>query len=170
MKQEEVVDGRAGVAQGAGELVEPDRELFTITDLATVWVLADVYEKDLGRIAPGTDVTLRVGAYPERTFRGRLTYIGDAIDPQSRTYEVRVPLQAAAPLKAGAFVRAEIDPVPIAHSLLIDREAVLTRDGRNYVFRIRDDRFVGYWCLTNVAGLMRQLTEEPAVEAVTATT
>ena len=38
------------------------------------------------------------------------------------------------------------------------------------VFRIRDDRFVGYWCLTNVAGLMRQLTEEPAVEAVTATT
>jgi predicted ester cyclase len=38
------------------------------------------------------------------------------------------------------------------------------------VFRIRDVRFVGYWCLTNVAGLMRQLTEEPAVEAVTATT
>jgi len=38
------------------------------------------------------------------------------------------------------------------------------------VFRIRDGRFVGYWCLTNVAGLMRQLTEEPAVEAVTART
>ena len=37
------------------------------------------------------------------------------------------------------------------------------------VFRIRDDRFVGYWCLTNVAGLMRQLTEEPALEAVSTT-
>ena len=38
------------------------------------------------------------------------------------------------------------------------------------VFRIRDDRFVGYWCLTNVAGLMRQLTEEPAVGAVSGAT
>ena len=37
------------------------------------------------------------------------------------------------------------------------------------VFRIRDDRFAGYWCLTNVAGLMRQLTEEPALEAVSTT-
>jgi predicted ester cyclase len=38
------------------------------------------------------------------------------------------------------------------------------------VFRIRDDKFAGYWCLTNVAGLMRQLTEEQAVGAVSATT
>jgi hypothetical protein len=63
------------------------------------------------------------------------------IDPQSRTYEVRVPLEVAGvPLKAGAFVRAEIDPRPLCDSLLVDREAILTRDGRNYVFRRRGDR------------------------------
>jgi hypothetical protein len=51
------------------------------------------------------------------------------------------PLGASgAPLKAGAFVRAEIDPVPVAATLLLDREAILTRDGRNYVFRVRGDR------------------------------
>ena len=51
-----------------GELVEPDRELFTITDMSTVWVMADVYEKDLARVAKGTDVEVTVDAYPDRVF------------------------------------------------------------------------------------------------------
>ncbi|MEZ5318175.1 MAG: efflux RND transporter periplasmic adaptor subunit [Vicinamibacterales bacterium] len=119
----------------AGELVEPDRELFTITDLATVWVLADVYEKDLGRIAPGTDVTLRVGAYPERTFRGRLTYIGDAIDPQSRTAKVRcVVANPDGALKLEMFASVAIPTTERRQTMFVPTDAVQQIDGRSVVF------------------------------------
>ena len=58
------------------------------------------------------------------------------IDSGSRTYEVRVPIDAdAAVIKAGAFVRGDIDPVPVAEALLVDREAILLRDGRSFAFR-----------------------------------
>jgi membrane fusion protein, multidrug efflux system len=71
----------------------------------------------------------------------RVRAVNARIDPESRTYEVRVPIETSgAVVKAGAFVRGDIDPVPIAESLLIDREAILTRDGRNFVFRASGDR------------------------------
>ena len=73
----------------SGEVVEPERELFTIADLSTVWVLADVYEKDLARLPRSGDVDIRVDAYPDRVFRGSLTYVSDVIDPKTRTAKVR---------------------------------------------------------------------------------
>lgn len=73
----------------SGEVVEPERELFTIADLSTVWVLADVYEKDLARLPRSGDVDVRVDAYPDRVFRGALTYVSDVIDPKTRTAKVR---------------------------------------------------------------------------------
>jgi len=128
----------------AGELVEPNRELFTITDLSTAWVLADVYEKDLGRIAPGTDVTLRVGAYPERTFRGRLTYIGDTIDPQSRTAKVRcVVANPDGALKLEMFASVAIPTTERRQTTFVPTGAVQQIDGRPVVFlRQSPTRFI----------------------------
>jgi RND family efflux transporter MFP subunit len=91
---------------------------------------------------------VRVGDAVRLTLEGvsgqipsRVRAVNARIDPQSRTYEVRVPIEVpGAPLKAGAFVRGDIDPVPIAESLLLDREAILTRDGRSYAFRRTGDR------------------------------
>jgi cobalt-zinc-cadmium efflux system membrane fusion protein len=64
-------------------------ELFTIGELDSVWVLADVFEMDLGRIHKGAPVTLKVVAYPDRSFTGHVDYISDALDPVARTARVR---------------------------------------------------------------------------------
>jgi multidrug efflux pump subunit AcrA (membrane-fusion protein) len=91
-------------------------------------------------VRPGDPARVLIEGIPG-AIPSRVRAVNARIDPQSRTYEVRVPLDATAmPLKAGAFVRAEIDPVPMADSLLLDREAILTRDGRSYVFRRSGDR------------------------------
>ncbi|HVR29266.1 MAG TPA: efflux RND transporter periplasmic adaptor subunit [Thermoanaerobaculia bacterium] len=89
-------------------------------------------------VRPGDPVRLVVEGIPGH-IPSRVRAVNARIDAQSRTYEVRVPIEAdAAVVKAGAFVRGEIDPVPAAEALLIDREAVLVRDGRSYAFRHRD--------------------------------
>lgn len=72
-----------------GEVVETGAPLFTVADLSRVWVQAEVYEKDLGRIQLGQSAIIRVDAYPERLFSGAVSYIGDTLDPQTRTAKVR---------------------------------------------------------------------------------
>ena len=72
-----------------GELVEPSREVLKLADVSTVWVLADVYEKDLGKIREEQDVQVVSAAYPDRTFQGRLTYISDVLEKETRTARVR---------------------------------------------------------------------------------
>jgi cobalt-zinc-cadmium efflux system membrane fusion protein len=64
-------------------------ELFTIGELDSVWVLADVFEMDLARIHKGAPVTLKVVAYPDRVFVGKVDYITDSLDPVARTARVR---------------------------------------------------------------------------------
>ncbi len=64
-------------------------ELFTVGELDNVWVLADVFEMDLGRVRKGAPVTLKVVAYPDRVFSGTVDYISDSLDPVARTVRVR---------------------------------------------------------------------------------
>ena len=89
----------------------------------------------------------RSGAHSGRGHSGRDRVAGARrqrahrpAEPHLRGAGARLDAYRTRPLKAGAFVRAEIDPVPIADSLLLDREAILTRDGRNYVFRVHGER------------------------------
>jgi len=72
-----------------GEVVESSTELFTVADISHVWVQAEVYEKDLGRIRVGQTAIIHVDTYPDEPFAGRVTYISDALDPQTRTAKVR---------------------------------------------------------------------------------
>lgn len=118
-----------------GELVEPDRELLTLTDLSTVWVLADVYEKDLGRIRPNTEVTITVDAYSNREFTGRLTYISDMIDPRTRTAKVRcVVSNADGALKLEMFARIEVPTTEARRVLTVPVDAVQRIDNQPVVF------------------------------------
>ena len=92
-----------------GDLVGPGRELLTITDISTVWVLADVYESDLGRLPPAAEVTIRTEAYPDRTFTGRITYVSDTIEAATRAAHVRCVVENADDaLKLGMFVSVTI--------------------------------------------------------------
>jgi cobalt-zinc-cadmium efflux system membrane fusion protein len=68
-------------------------ELFTIGELDRIWVIADVFEMDLGKIKAGAPVSIRVVAYPDRPFAGRVDWISDALDPLTRTARVRCSVE-----------------------------------------------------------------------------
>jgi len=67
-------------------------ELFTIGELDTVWVMADLFEMDLGRVKRGTDCLVKVVAYPGRVFKGTADWVSDTLDPATRTAKVRCKL------------------------------------------------------------------------------
>ncbi|HEX3902107.1 MAG TPA: efflux RND transporter periplasmic adaptor subunit [Polyangia bacterium] len=67
-------------------------ELFTVGELDSVWVFADVFEMDLARVQKGAPVSIKVVAYPDRAFAGKVDWIADALDPTSRTARVRCSL------------------------------------------------------------------------------
>src|SRR6202790_1167266 len=77
------------VSVATGEIVDPATPIFTVSDLSTVWVQADVAEKDLGLVKVGDVVEVRVNAFPGRVFTGHITYIPDAIEPTTGMAKVR---------------------------------------------------------------------------------
>jgi cobalt-zinc-cadmium efflux system membrane fusion protein len=126
-----------------GEVVEPERELFTITDLSQVWVLADIYEKDIAKVRAGTDAVVRVDAYPDRMFSGRVTYITDLIDPQTRSAKARVVVaNPDAALKLDMFARVSVPTADVRNTLVVPVAAVQTIDNQSVVFvRTGETRF-----------------------------
>jgi cobalt-zinc-cadmium efflux system membrane fusion protein len=70
-------------------VIDNEDQIFSIADLSRVWVQAEVYEKDLGRVQVGQNAIVRVDTYPDEQFAGRVTYISDVLDPQTRTARVR---------------------------------------------------------------------------------
>ena len=127
----------------AGELVESDQELFTVANISTVWVMADIYEKDLSKIQRGVDVSVRVDAYPDRIFAGRLTYVADLIDPETRTAKARcVVTNQDDALKLDMFARISIPTSNSRKATVVPVAAVQQVDGASVVFvRQSDDRF-----------------------------
>jgi cobalt-zinc-cadmium efflux system membrane fusion protein len=90
-----------------GELIRPEDKVYAIADLRTLWILLDVYEKDLGRVAVGKDVEVRVDAYPEARFRGTIAYLSDVLDESTRTARARVEVDNAdGRLRPGMFATA----------------------------------------------------------------
>jgi RND family efflux transporter MFP subunit len=75
-----------------GEVIEANRELMRVTDLSTVWVVGQVYEKDLATVRVGSGANVTSDAYPGRVFRGRVSYVDPKIDTATRTAQVRIEL------------------------------------------------------------------------------
>lgn len=100
-----VIDRRVNV----GEVIEANRELLRIADLSSVWVVAQVYEKDLARVRIGSVARVTASAYPRRVFHGRVTYIAPNLDAATRTAQVRI--EVANPerrLKMDMYVNVEL--------------------------------------------------------------
>lgn len=72
-----------------GELIDPSKPLFTIGNFQTVWLKADVFEKDISKIKLGQPIELQVDSFPDRTFKGRLDYVANQVDADTRTLAVR---------------------------------------------------------------------------------
>lgn len=118
-----------------GEQVATDRELLTIADISSVWVLADVYEKDLAKIRRGADVTIRVETYPDRTFTGQVQYISDLIDPATRTAKVRAVIaNRDGALKLDMFARISVPTTEQREAMVVPVDAVQQIDNQPVVF------------------------------------
>ena len=88
-----------------GEVIEANKELMRVTDLSSVWVVGQVYEKDLGRVVVGSGASVTSDAFPGRVFRGRVSYVDPRVDPATRTAQLRIELaNPGQALKIGMYV------------------------------------------------------------------
>lgn len=88
-----------------GEVVEANKELMRVTNLSSVWAIAQVYDRDLAQIRVGSGASITTDSYPGRLFRGRVTYIDPNINQETRTAQVRVELDNPGQiLKLGLYV------------------------------------------------------------------
>ncbi len=118
----------------AGDRVEPGQVLFEVADLSRVWVVADVYERELSRVKVGLTARLTLDAYPGKSFTGRIEYVSSRLDPQTRTLQARIRLENSEHLlKPGLFGAVEIQ-LPRSEGLTVSSEAVIDTGEARYVF------------------------------------
>jgi len=117
-----------------GQIVGPEAPLFTIADLSELWLIVDVYEKDLARVSKGQHVSIRTEAFPEAVVDGRIAYLGEIVDSVSRTVKARVVVENSGPLRPGMFARADIVVPEPSGTLAVPRAAVQELDGSTVVF------------------------------------
>ena len=118
-----------------GDTVDPGREVFTVADLTQVWVQAEVYEKDLGRIRVGQSAFITVDTYPDHPFEGKVSYIGDALDPQTRTTRVRCEVSNHdLRLKTDMFANIELPTKFSKQAIAVPSAALQVVEGKNVVF------------------------------------
>jgi Cu(I)/Ag(I) efflux system membrane fusion protein/cobalt-zinc-cadmium efflux system membrane fusion protein len=122
--------------------VQPEMRLFTVADLSSVWVQAQVFQNDLSRIKVGDPATLTVSTFPGRTFRGRVDFIYPQLDPDTRTAKVRiVSSNVGLQLKPGMFVNVALK-VPMGSQLVIPASGVLQSGARQIAFVERSDGYL----------------------------
>jgi cobalt-zinc-cadmium efflux system membrane fusion protein len=121
-------DGHRAARDG-GRAVRPEDEPYTIADLSTLWILLDVYEKDLGRVAVGKDVEVRVDAFPEARFHGQIAYLSQVLDESTRTARARVEVDNQdGRLRPGMFATAIITLAAAgAETVVVVPEAAIQR-------------------------------------------
>jgi len=129
------IDGYVGkrTAQ-VGAFVSPGQELYEIANLASVWVLADVYEADIGRIRIGQRANLTLQALPGRTFTGKLSFLYPAVNPTSRTMQARILVpNSKGELRPGMYADVTLD-LGAAEGVTIPAEALVDTGESQYVF------------------------------------
>lgn len=129
---------RMGAAPG--DVVEPSSMLFSVADLSRVYVEAQVYEKDLGRIRPGQPAFVSFEAYPGRRFPARVAVIKDILDPRTRTAGVRC--EVANPdgkLRLEMFATVALPTTATHQGLVVPYDAIQTINRRQVVFVRQDE-------------------------------
>lgn len=118
-----------------GATVGTDANLFKIIDLSSVWIDANVFEKDLERVRQGQEVKVTVPAYPGETFTGRVILISSIVNPDTRTVQVRTEVpNPGNRLKPDMFANVEIITDVRRAAISLPQAAVLDDDGKKIVF------------------------------------
>ncbi len=115
--------------------------LFTIADLSQVWILCDVYENDLGEVHLGDAAEIRLNAYPDRTYRGKVADISRVLDPSTRSAKVRIVLaNHDGSLRPGMFAVAMFRSRKSQSRIVVPSTAVIRLQDRDWVFRKDSDK------------------------------
>ena len=118
--------------------VTPDTELYTVSDLSTVWANADIYEYEVPFVHLGQRVSLGLSYYPSKTYTGTISYIYPTVDPQTRTVKVRMQIpNPGFALKPQMFADAQLH-VDYGTKILVPQEAVLNSGTEQHVFVVHD--------------------------------
>jgi cobalt-zinc-cadmium efflux system membrane fusion protein len=126
--------------------VDPSTPLFTVVDLATVWIVGDVYERDFRRVKLGSAASITTTVYPDLVLDGRVSYIGPQVNPDTRTAEVRVEVNnRRGDLRLGMYAEMDIGEPGQKARTVVPRTAVQMVGDRTVVYVVnpkRPDRFV----------------------------
>jgi cobalt-zinc-cadmium efflux system membrane fusion protein len=127
-----ITDQQINIASGVQALTPPNP--FTISDVSHVWILCDVYENDLSQVRMGEYADVRLNAYPDQIFRGRIGNIGQILDPNLRTAKVRLEMENPGIMRFGMFVTATFHGVLREPHASVPSTAVLHLHDRDWVY------------------------------------
>ncbi|MEQ1803782.1 MAG: efflux RND transporter periplasmic adaptor subunit [Burkholderiaceae bacterium] len=121
----------------------PGEMLYQVTDLSSVWVLADVFEQDIGLVKLGARANVKIGAYPNQAFEGRITYVYPTLKAETRTIPVRVELSNSGRLlKPAMFAQVELQVGSKTAVLTVPDSAVIDSGTRRIVLvQVSEGRF-----------------------------
>jgi Cu(I)/Ag(I) efflux system membrane fusion protein len=112
----------------------PGEALYQVADLTAVWVVADVFEQDIGLIKSGSKATVRINAYPDKAFTGAITYVYPTMNAETRTVPVRIEVANASQLlKPGMFAQVELPVAAKGSVVTIPTSAVIDSGTRRIV-------------------------------------
>jgi membrane fusion protein, heavy metal efflux system len=126
-----------------GEHTQSYQPLFSIGDLSSLWIQADIYERDLGRVAAGAPATVSVAASPRKSFTGKVTYVSSVLDRETRTAKARIEVaNPEAALKPGMFATAAVATSAPEPVLQVPETALVLLQGQMTAFVSAEDGFV----------------------------
>jgi cobalt-zinc-cadmium efflux system membrane fusion protein len=127
-----ITDQQVTNAAGVAGLGSPNP--FTISDLSYVWILCDVYENDLPNVHVGESAEIRLNAFPNQAFTGRVSNILPILDPSIRTAKVRVELRNPGMMRVGMFVTATFHGQKKETHTVVPAAAILHLHDRDWVY------------------------------------
>jgi cobalt-zinc-cadmium efflux system membrane fusion protein len=145
-----ITDQQVTNAAGVAGLGSPNP--FTISDLSTIWVLCDVYENDLPAVRLGDKAEVRLNAYPDKVFTGRIGNIGPVLDPAIRTVKVRIEVANPGLMRVGMFAVATFHGQKKEKFAAVPATAILHLHDRDWVYLPEGDK--GFRRLEVTAGEM----------------
>jgi membrane fusion protein, heavy metal efflux system len=122
------------VTNAAGVLGLSGPNPFTISDLSYVWIICDVYENDLDAVQVGESAEIRLAAYPNQVFKGRIDNVLPILDPNIRTAKVRIEVANPGLMRVGMFVTATFHGKKSETHAAIPTTAILHLHDREWVY------------------------------------
>lgn len=142
-----IVSPRSGIVLKrevtVGQVVQPADPAFTIADLSSVWVVANVPEEEAGVLKQGMEVSVRIPALPLEELKGKLSYVSPIVDPNTRTVAVRMDVANASGLLKPDQLASMTFTGKSQQQLTVPNTAIVREDDRDHVFvRIGEGHFI----------------------------